>query len=211
MMQPISCISLVSYIKPQPAAMLADASRGCISLVSYIKPQLLSHAFRSFVVVYLWFPTSNHNRRAFGTSRFPVVYLWFPTSNHNFTQTLNKDVRVVYLWFPTSNHNAWRNIHRIASLYIFGFLHQTTTVRRSCGLMLSCISLVSYIKPQPHAIYGDSDDVVYLWFPTSNHNGLDSFEELGVLYIFGFLHQTTTYSTEITDIHPIAATFTYKK
>ncbi len=60
---------------------------------------------------------------------------------------------------------------KTTKLYIFGFLHQTTTAISEYVWFLCCISLVSYIKPQLtgggfHALL-----VVYLWFPTSNHNG----------------------------------------
>ena len=77
---------------------------GCISFVSYIKPQ----------------PTRKRERF------FSVVYLSFPTSNHN--------------------HPLLDGI--INQLYIFRFLHQTTTLRRSVLLCTRCISFVSYIKPQ---------------------------------------------------------------
>ena len=56
---------------------------------------------------------------------------------------------VVYRPFPTSNHNQRLALHAIQKLYIVRFLHQTTTDRSDrCGRN-SCISSVSYIKPQP--------------------------------------------------------------
>ena len=59
---------------------------------------------------------------------------------------------------------------------------------------LHCISFDSYIKPQPPFISGSDNTVVYLSIPTSNHN-LDGIGYLVVLlYIFRFLHQTTTLS-----------------
>ena len=123
-----------------------------------------------------------------------------------------------------------------AKLYIFIFLHQTTTDGDTCRRIYSCISLYSYIKPQrigvngcvwlgcislysyikpQHAVNAGSnavrcislysyikpqptaathrnDGVVYLYIPTSNHNNKMLSTVLLLLYIFIFLHQTTT-------------------
>ena len=98
----------------------------CISFVSYIKPQP-----RSVVT--------------FGTK---VVYLSFPTSNHNWLCFCHVSISVVYLSFPTSNHNVSITHSRKAVLYIFRFLHQTTTCAAASSCTGSCISFVSYIKPQ---------------------------------------------------------------
>ena len=78
---------------------------GCISFVSYIKPQ-------------------------------PIIFY-----------VLVK--YVVYLSFPTSNHNAYKGDEITPRLYIFRFLHQTTTLARYIHAFACCISFVSYIKPQP--------------------------------------------------------------
>ena len=142
----------------------------CISFDSYIKPQLPALPHQSWQVVYLLIPTSNHN--------FNNVYTW------------------------------------ISLLYIFWFLHQTTTL---CGETLRtqcCISFDSYIKPQllprkalPFSVVylliptsnhniqrtnEQGNSVVYLLIPTSNHNLFSSQKRLNLLYIFWFLHQTTT-------------------
>ena len=99
---------------------------------------------------------------------------------------------VVYLLIPTSNHNSSSMININEQLYIFWFLHQTTTLGSIRSYRLSCISFDSYIKPQLRfdliwyitgCISFDSyikpqrehDDcchgcVVYLLIPTSNHN-----------------------------------------
>ena len=98
----------------------------CISFVSYIKPQ------RSRPAV-LW---------------LLVVYLSFPTSNHNSVPLLSFMAKVVYLSFPTSNHNLLQQFDILRVLYIFRFLHQTTTRLIICRMLLRCISFVSYIKPQ---------------------------------------------------------------
>ena len=78
--------------------------------------------------------------------------------------------RVVYLLIPTSNHNLHVFRSFFLSLYIFWFLHQTTTNTIFIFTWPSCISFDSYIKPQLHL-------VVSFFFQ---------------LYIFWFLHQTTT-------------------
>ena len=168
--------------------------------------------------------------------------------------------KVVYLLIPTSNHNLQPWYCRLLELYIFWFLHQTTTwyfpsdARKGCISFDSyikpqlgntvkpkkmscisfdsyikpqlfqrknegykrCISFDSYIKPQHHFNEPDYHDscisfdsyikpqllyprsyyifVVYLLIPTSNHNMLTTLLLRQVLYIFWFLHQTTTCS-----------------
>ena len=99
-------------------------------------------------------------------------------------------------------------------LYIFWFLHQTTTDVFSIIIILGCISFDSYIKPQPRSWKECCSNVVYLliptsnhnlrlgWvgkrfvvyllIPTSNHNFCSRIEPRWLLYIFWFLHQTTT-------------------
>ena len=56
----------------------------------------------------------------------------------------------------------------------------------------SCISFDSYIKPQLGKGKGKLSAVVYLLIPTSNHNTMSCLINTIVLYIFWFLHQTTT-------------------
>ena len=123
--------------------------RCCISFDSYIKPQLLNVRLNSYAVVYLLIPTSNHNLRVsvpnvegvvyllIPTSNhnvlvvaaeiINVVYLLIPTSNHNQLAIYDLDNLVVYLLIPTSNHNWMSSTVAPAKLYIFWFLHQTTT------------------------------------------------------------------------------------
>ena len=121
-----SCISFDSYIKPQQMVKRNDGKISCISFDSYIKPQLSTPHTYSVYVVYLLIPTSNHNSFKEGTYRHFVVYLLIPTSNHNAQQP----------WVPPYE------------LYIFWFLHQTTTYESSCLSSERCISFDSYIKPQ---------------------------------------------------------------
>ena len=77
-------------------------------------------------------------------------------------------------------------------LYIFWFLHQTTTSRNHGVKLRRCISFDSYIKPQLWCFYLQTLPVVYLLIPTSNHNYAGKGIGFGKLYIFWFLHQTTT-------------------
>ena len=143
-----------------------------------------------------------------------VVYLLYPTSNHNYPHSDTVHYSVVYLLYPTSNHNSWYSILAPCELYIFYILHQTTTMAAqgfgsiccisfisyikpqpvglwpwswiSCISFISyikpqlpqidwsnvfgCISFISYIKPQPSYCASASSLVVYLLYPTSNHN-----------------------------------------
>ena len=120
----------------------------CISSLFYIKPQLMRCFFVTAVVVYLLFSTSNHNREGAVKSPRLVVYLLFSTSNHNQTYDRAVQVTVVYLLFSTSNHNTLAGIKSSIVLYIFSFLHQTTTSRLQPYSLPSCISSLFYIKPQ---------------------------------------------------------------
>ncbi len=147
---------------------------GCISFFSYIKPQLVGDDSQFLVVVYLSFPTSNHNSPRLFSVIATVVYLSFPTSNHNCRRHQDVLHTVVYLSFPTSNHNWVGNTPMKYQLYIFLFLHQTTTAKPSQRSHTCCISFFSYIKPQLNPTNPFHPLVVYLSFPTSNHNSLSS-------------------------------------
>ena len=185
------CISFVSYIKPQRAWQWNTGERRCISFVSYIKPQHTRAWQAVLLVVYLSFPTSNHNCGC-GLANIARLYIFrflhqtttdpvtgFPSSGcisfvsyikPQPTSGLTGGVTVVYLSFPTSNHN-WRlGILSGSLLYIFRFLHQTTTYVLELLSLLRCISFVSYIKPQLITSFTTTICVVYLSFPTSNHN-----------------------------------------
>ena len=122
---------------------------------------------------------------------------------------------VVYVSFPTSNHNYRNMLSYSEALYMSLFLHQTTTLKILLMMLLGCICLFSYIKPQQKGYsfnFGRSCIclfsyikpqlrrvsfylmfVVYVSFPTSNHNlscvRIDSLS----LYMSLFLHQTTTF------------------
>ena len=142
------CISFVSYIKPQLHAGTTRLSLCCISFVSYIKPQ--HYKFRN--------------------NLHSVVYLSFPTSNHNMVlRTIGTHVLYIFRFLhQTTTVSPLRKV--ISPLYIFRFLHQTTTSLLRVTNRLSCISFVSYIKPQLTSMLILLFWVVYLSFPTSNHN-----------------------------------------
>ena len=194
----LSCISFDSYIKPQLRASHALESVSCISFDSYIKPQLWHWATSSWVVVYLLIPTSNHNVLLSYKVYTLVVYLLIPTSNHNVRYSDDKSELVVYLLIPTSNHNLFIDNEYTDELYIFWFLHQTTTLFSLGAPLGGCISFDSYIKPQLDIIHHRRITVVYLLIPTSNHNEVWRDVYLLKLYIFWFLHQTTTSSKRYT-------------
>ena len=99
---------------------------------------------------------------------------------------------VVYLLIPTSNHNCGKCVPCQNTLYIFWFLHQTTTQCIKSTTKFSCISFDSYIKPQLQRSLSSLLLVVYLLIPTSNHNRGTLNRKVFRLYIFWFLHQTTT-------------------
>ena len=82
--------------------------------------------------------------------------------------------------------------HPNPALYIFWFLHQTTTVGLLRSAERGCISFDSYIKPQLRQPHWCRCRVVYLLIPTSNHNYVSELKSAKSLYIFWFLHQTTT-------------------
>ena len=115
-----------------------------------------------------------------------------PTSNHNLSVHLSVLATVVYLLIPTSNHNKYYFCIVWYLLYIFWFLHQTTTTIRNSLISCGCISFDSYIKPQPYLHKQAAFSVVYLLIPTSNHNIRWAISIAIMLYIFWFLHQTTT-------------------
>ena len=144
------CISFDSYIKPQLLYDGYGIILSCISFDSYIKPQLSDGC----------------------PSDTPVVYLLIPTSNHNWINSYKNIHEVVYLLIPTSNHNYILGIVILRGLYIFWFLHQTTTWAMIHWTSLCCISFDSYIKPQLFCFHTLLLFVVYLLIPTSNHNSV---------------------------------------
>ena len=187
-----SCISFDSYIKPQLVSLRQMQVVGCISFDSYIKPQLYPRqcgliecciSFDSYIKPQLYKGLIN---------LYLVVYLLIPTSNHNQSQKYHDSMMLYIFWFL--HQTTTLMLHRIFSteLYIFWFLHQTTTYSLSATEQRRCISFDSYIKPQLNDEQGAEGEVVYLLIPTSNHNSCLQYLTISPLYIFWFLHQTTT-------------------
>ena len=112
-----------------------ESKGGCISFDSYIKPQHVLLVSLHLLVVYLLIPTSNHNSQIRHMNQQLVVYLLIPTSNHNKRIAFQDSMLVVYLLIPTSNHNSGERCYASTQLYIFWFLHQTTTLPR-CYLII---------------------------------------------------------------------------
>ena len=166
----IRCISFDSYIKPQLAGCLLHVSAGCISFDSYIKPQPMVARRAALRVVYLLIPTSNHNLQARAVDDVLVVYLLIPTSNHNH-RVFDWFTHMLYIfWFLHQTTTGLECLTEARELYIFWFLHQTTTDKSQLPTTIRCISFDSYIKPQPMVVNRLHRLVVYLLIPTSNHN-----------------------------------------
>ena len=77
---------------------------------------------------------------------------------------------VVSYWNSTSNHNSFEIIMVIRRLYLIEILHQTTTYSSPLSLLLRCILLKFYIKPQRGNSGFLPEVVVSYWNSTSNHN-----------------------------------------
>ena len=101
----LRCISLYSYIKPQPYCSASRNPVRCISLYSYIKPQLCFIALLFLSAVYPYIPTSNRNCIEDVHVGLAAVYPYIPTSNRN-GRVVGKDTwHAVYPYIPTSNRN----------------------------------------------------------------------------------------------------------
>ena len=144
-----SCISSVSYIKPQPCQLQNQTAHCCISSVSYIKPQPISSG------------TSKARSCISSVSYIkPQLYNFWKNSSH-----------VVYRPFPTSNHNLLWGSRPIWPLYIVRFLHQTTTYGKDAR-KFPLLYIVRFLH-----------QTTTLRLPI---------HVLEKLYIVRFLHQTTT-------------------
>ena len=142
----------------------------CISFASYIKPQRKRVMFVSISSCISFASYIKPQQIKVSIEILKVVYLSLPTSNHNCLHMVFL-VLMLYIFrflHQTTTYNSGAPAARW--LYIFRFLHQTTT-RRATGRTLSgCISFASYIKPQLLNIIVHGHLVVYLSLPTSNHN-----------------------------------------
>ena len=99
-----------------------------------------------------------------------IIYILIPTSNHNLAISPPTKNPLYIFWFLHQTTTIDASMTKSITLYIFWFLHQTTTSQRTCRLWSSCISFDSYIKPQLGLLATYFGVVVYLLIPTSNHN-----------------------------------------
>ena len=121
-----------------------------------------------------------------------VVYLLIPTSNHNSDDCLLVS-RVLYIfWFLHQTTTLARDACIRIRLYIFWFLHQTTTYTHDMSFDNSCISFDSYIKPQLYEEFKGLQGLYIFWFLHQTTTSACSLPLGRLLYIFWFLHQTTT-------------------
>ena len=186
----------------------------CISFDSYIKPQRDGVCTSTIPVVYLLIPTSNHNTLCQRSKRQQLYIFWFL---HQTTTLENSCFKVVGCISFDSYIKPQHDINRftpIKGCISFDSYIKPQLLVDGDGKVFSCISFDSYIKPQ-HRCYTMSVRivvylliptsnhnfswgsaqlwcVVYLLIPTSNHNFIFLFTILMALYIFWFLHQTTT-------------------
>ena len=154
-------------------AVLGWVSTRCLSVYSYIKPQL-KH-FKLWIIQWCL-----------------SVYSYIkPQLDCMFMSAY----RGVYLSIPTSNHNRRYRLLEEGLVFICLFLHQTTTGSPTVDQTNGCLSVYSYIKPQPGTERKPITLGVYLSIPTSNHNQKIEYEGYIRVFICLFLHQTTTCST----------------
>ena len=149
----LCCISFVSYIKPQPFRKFIKTHMGCISFVSYIKPQrcIAPYLYSRSCISFVSYIKPQHY--GFPLMLSAVVYLSFPTSNHNI-QDIAYTITMLYIFRFLHQTTTYKTVlTRVRELYIFRFLHQTTTSFSISSVVLRCISFVSYIKPQPIVNY----------------------------------------------------------
>ena len=85
--------------------------------------------------------------------RICVVYLLIPTSNHNSLRESYKVKSLYIFWFLHQTTTLRHHFRLLHSLYIFWFLHQTTTFLLLALPQLRCISFDSYIKPQRRKMF----------------------------------------------------------
>ena len=150
---------------------------------------------RSLKLYIFWFLHQTTTGSWLRSHRCWLYIFWFLHQTTTYSPPTPHQVSVVYLLIPTSNHNELDSIGMQQTLYIFWFLHQTTTSPCSYLFSASCISFDSYIKPQLKNKPVLLLLVVYLLIPTSNHNRKANADASSRLYIFWFLHQTTTVSS----------------
>ena len=143
-------------------------------------------------VVYLLIPTSNHNEFMQNQINQMLFISWFLHQTTTFTFMSYFFWLLFISWFLHQTTTGSYARLRERPLFISWFLHQTTTGNHISLELSSCLSLDSYIKPQPYEksmqlskcclsldsyikpqlkeVKAFKVDVVYLLIPTSNHN-----------------------------------------
>ena len=121
------CISFDSYIKPQRLGLQADNIKGCISFDSYIKPQHLVDKTFTMACCISFDSYIKPQQNGFGGYSSSSCISFDSYIKPQLVLYLYGYLLVVYLLIPTSNHNI--DVQRLGCLplYIFWFLHQTTT------------------------------------------------------------------------------------
>ena len=144
-----------------------------------------------------WFLHQTTTPPAWLLTCWQLYIFWFLHQTTTMYGTSSAKAKLYIFWFLHQTTTRSPKTQRLARLYIFWFLHQTTTLTASYSVIFSCISFDSYIKPQPWHRSWSRDTVVYLLIPTSNHNSVRLYTNGTKLYIFWFLHQTTTHDALI--------------
>ena len=143
------CLSIYSYIKPQHNTQSLIAPVRCLSIYSYIKPQ------QSFC-------------RLVPRRRCLSIYSYIKPQLLTRCGGLR---RGVYLSIPTSNHNRFNNNNPQLGVFIYLFLHQTTTL----------------VPPKSWQI----GVFIYLFLHQTTTCGSKLWRS-PMVFIYLFLHQTTT-------------------
>ena len=120
----------------------------CISFDSYIKPQPCFFSCRSWRVVYLLIPTSNHNLQLGWVGKRLLYTFWFLHQTTTSRRFFAQSGELYIFWFLHQTTTYYGSLTSGQKLYIFWFLHQTTTAVLSFPSASCCISFDSYIKPQ---------------------------------------------------------------
>ena len=99
-----------------------------------------------------------------------AVYPYIPTSNRNSSVPKWPRILLYILIFLHQTATLMIHLWLLLRLYILIFLHQTATLLLLYLLVVCCISLYSYIKPQQQLVSGLDAIAVYPYIPTSNRN-----------------------------------------
>ena len=147
------CSCICFYIKPQPWLMGKNCWWCCSFICFYIKPQPLARSRLTSEVVLVFVSTSNHNLPTPNYSVWLVVLVFVSTSNHNLISLIISSAIVVLVFVSTSNHNSLVISPAMLALFLYLFLHQTTTSGQQVGRHCRCSCICFYIKPQLKIIY----------------------------------------------------------